>query len=98
MDMKEWIASLPGSPRPTPAAKAAGIDPSTISCQLKRGRLSAENVIILCRCFGKSPLDGLAETGYILHTDIEGVSIDEALEIATNKQIRDEVIRRIKVD
>ena len=57
MDMKEWIASLPGSPRPTPAAKAAGIDP-----------------------------------------DIEGVSIDEALEIATNKQIRDEVIRRIKVD
>ena len=98
MDMKEWIASLPGSPRPTPAAKAAGIDPSTISRQLKRGRLSAENVIILCRCFGKSPLDGLAETGYILHTDIEGVSVDEALEIATNKQIRDEVIRRITVD
>ena len=42
MDMKEWITNLPGSPRPTPAAKAAGIDPSTISRQLKRGRLSAE--------------------------------------------------------
>lgn len=55
-------------------------------------------MIILCRCFRKSPLDGLAETGYILHTDIEGVGVDEALEIATNKQIRDEVIRRIKVD
>ena len=98
MDMKEWIASLPGSPRPTPAAQAAGIDPSTISRQLKRGRLSAENVIILCRCFGKLHLHGLAETGDILHPDIDGVSIDEALKIATNKQIRDEVIRRIKVD
>lgn len=39
MEMKAWISTLPGSPLPTQAAEAAGIDRSTMSRQLKRGNL-----------------------------------------------------------
>lgn len=95
MDMKDWIASLPGSPLPTQAAEASGIDRSTISRQLKRGQLSAENVIAICRAFGKSAADGLVETGYLTPGDFEGAGVVEALSKATNQQIVDEISKRL---
>lgn len=97
MDMKDWIASLPGSPLPTQAAEASGIDRSTISRQLKRGQLSAENVIAICHAFRKSAVDGLIETGYLTPDDLEGAGIVEALAQATNQQIVDEISKRLAV-
>lgn len=95
MEMKAWISTLPGSPLPTQAAEAAGIDRSTMSRQLKRGNLSAENVIALCRAFGKSPADGLVETGHLERSDFDGAGVVDALSEATNQQILDEITKRL---
>ena len=95
MEMKAWISNLPGSPLPTQAAEAAGIDRSTMSRQLKRGRLSAENVIAICRAFDKSPADGLLETGYLKPEDFQGAGIEEALSRANNQQILNEISKRL---
>ena len=96
MNMRDWILSLPSSPLPTQAATAAGIDISTISRQLKRNHISAENVIKLCKAFGKSPIDGLIETGYLSPTAQE-ISISSALRDATNRQLAAEVTRRMDI-
>lgn len=97
MNMRDWILSLPGSPLPTQAATAAGIDISTISRQLKRNHISAENVIKLCKAFDKSPIDGLIETGYLSPTDAQEISISSALRDATNRQLAAEVTRRMDI-
>lgn len=97
MNMRDWILSLPSSPLPTQAATAAGIDISTISRQLKRNHISAENVIKLCKAFGKSPIDGLIETGYLSPTDAQEISISSALRDATNRQLAAEVTRRMDI-
>lgn len=94
MDIREWIGNLPGNPAPSQAAETAGIDKSTISRQLKRGTISAENVILLCRAHGKSPVDGLVETGYLIAAELEA-GIPRALEQATNQQLLDKVSKRV---
>ena len=97
MNMRDWILSLPGSPLPTQAAEASDIDRGTISRQLKRNHISAENVIKLCKTFGKSPSDGLIETGYLSPTDAQEISISSALRDATNRQLAAEVTRRMDI-
>ena len=97
MNMRDWILSLPGSPLPTQAAEASDIDRGTISRQLKRNHISAENVIKLCKAFGKSPIDGLIETGYLSPTDAQEISISSALRDATNRQLAAEVTRRMDI-
>ena len=97
MNMRDWILSLPGSPLPTQAAEASDIDRGTISRQLKRNHISAENVIKLCKTFGKSPIDGLIETGYLSPTDAQDISISSALRDATNRQLAAEVTRAPKI-
>lgn len=95
MDMRDWIAGLPGNPAPSQAAEKAQIDKSTISRQLKRGVISAGNVILLCRAYGKSPVDGLVETGYLRADELQGAGVPRALEQATNQQLLNEVMKRV---
>ncbi|MDO5099326.1 MAG: hypothetical protein Q4D85_11325 [Corynebacterium sp.] len=51
-------------------------------------------VIALCRGYGKSPVTGLIETGYLNEWETEGVGIPYALQKATNQQILDEILKR----
>lgn len=95
MDFKKWIEGLPGAPLVTQAAERAGIDRSTISRQLKRGSVSAENVIALARAHGASPADALVETGYLEPGELDGAGVPEALGHATNQQLLDEIHRRV---
>lgn len=95
MDFKKWIETLPGEPLVTQAAERAGIDRSTISRQLKRGMVSAENVIALARAHGHNEIDALIETGYVASEALAGAGIPQALAQATNQQILDEISQRM---
>lgn len=94
MELRGWIASLPGSPLPTQAAETAGIDASTMSRQLKRGAISAENVILLARAHGANAVDALVDHGYLNPSDAAGAGVALALESATNRELLAEVVRR----
>lgn len=98
MDFKRWIESLPGSPLVTQAAERAGIDRSTISRQLKRGVVSAENVIALARAYGHNEVDALVETGYVDAEAASRAGVPQALGYATNAQIYGEIMRRVDPD
>lgn len=95
MDHEEWIRALEDGVTPNAAAKKAGVDPSTVSRQLKRGGLSPEVVIALSRAYGKKAGDELVRTGFLEPADIEGVGVESALRLATSRQMLDEIDRRM---
>lgn len=95
-ELENWIKSLPGHPTVTGAAETARIQRTTLLRQLGRGAISAENVIRLSRAHGKSPVDGLLETGHIDEDEMQFGGIPLALGRATNQQILDEVMQRIE--
>lgn len=94
MEHNAWIADLIGEDTRRTASSKAGMAESTLSRQLSRGTLRPEMVIALCRAYGRKPVDGLVETGYLQPWEIEGVGIDQAIDQATNKQLLDGVMRR----
>lgn len=94
MEHNAWIADLIGEDTRRTASSKAGMSESTLSRQLSRGTLRPEMVIALCRAYGRKPVDGLVETGYLQPWEIEGVGIDAAIDRATNKQLLDGIMRR----
>lgn len=94
MDFETWLDELIRPDSRKNASKKAGYAQSTLSRQLEKGKLSPEMVIALCRGYGKSPVTGLIETGYLNEWETEGVGIPYALQKATNQQILDEILKR----
>ena len=94
MDFKRWIDDLIGDDSLRTASEKIGLAQSTITRQLSRNTLTAPAVIALCRAYGRKPVDGLVETGYLQPWEVEGVGIDAALDKATNQQLLGAVMRR----
>ncbi|MGO1992250.1 MAG: hypothetical protein ACTH2Y_10540 [Corynebacterium sp.] len=94
MEHRAWTDSLIDGDSYRAAAEKVGTNGSTITRQLAKEHLSPEMVIALCRAYGRKPVDGLVETGYLQPWEIEGVGIDQAIDQATNKQLLDGVMRR----
>ena len=94
MELNNWFKALTGSASIREAADKVGTSKSTLSRQLDRGTLSPEMVIALCRAYGKSPITGLVENGYLNDYETEGAGIPFALKKATNIQILHELTRR----
>ena len=69
MDNSNWVMTLIGADSLREAGRKIGASSSTISRQLERGKLQPETVIALCRAYGRSPVDGLVETGYLTVED-----------------------------
>ncbi|MHC9651205.1 DNA-binding protein [Corynebacterium diphtheriae] len=98
MEHIEWFDRLPSSPKPTNAAKAARIQPTTLIRQLERGEISANNVILLARAYNANIIQALVDTGYVKPEEVEQIGIDEALDQATNRQFLDAIWRRTDKD
>ena len=94
MDFNKRLDELIGSDTRRSAADKAGYAPSTISRQLERGYLRPETVIALTRAYERSPVTGLIETEYVHPHELEVPAVEEALKLATNQQLLDEVLRR----
>ncbi|WP_066587758.1 hypothetical protein [Corynebacterium provencense] len=94
MNYRAWINALIGTDTLRVASAKIGLSHSTITRQLSRGTLTPTAVISLCRAYGRSPVDGLVETGYLRAEETEGVGVPRALVAATNQELLDEVLRR----
>ncbi len=90
-----WIRSLPGKPSITAAARAAGIQKTTLIRQLDRGTVSAENVIEIARAYDVSPVDALVTTGHLRADEVKIVGVSIALGHATNHDLLEEVNQRV---
>lgn len=98
MDFRAWITALITPDTLRTASEKIGLSHSTVTRQLSRETLTPTTVIALCRAYGRSPVDGLVQTGYLHAAETEGVGISAALDIATNHQLLDEVLRRSDPD
>lgn len=94
MDHEAWLAGITADTT-NGAAERAGITPATLFRQLKRGKVSAENVIAIARAYGRRAGDELVATGYLAPEDLEGVGVLPALKSATNKQLLEEIDGRM---
>lgn len=76
------------------ASQKSGYAQTTLQRQVDKGTLSPTMVIALCRGYGRSPVTGLVETGYLQPWELDGASIPYTLRQATNRQLIDEFLRR----
>lgn len=95
MDHRIWLDQLIDGDSYRNAAAKIGINQSTITKQLGKEKLSAENVTALARAYGRRAGDELVVTGYLTDEDIEGVGVERALHSATNHQLLNEIDRRM---
>lgn len=94
MNVNEWLNNLKGDDSMRTASMKSGYAQTTLQRQIDKAQLSPEMVISLCRAYGRSPITGLIENGYIYPHEVEGPEVEEALDRATNQQLLDEILRR----
>lgn len=94
MNVNEWLNDLKGEDSMRAASMKSGYAQTTLQRQIDKAQLSPEMVISLCRAYGRSPITGLIENGYIFAHEMDGPDVAVALEKATNEQLLDEIMRR----
>ena len=91
---QEWYARTTGGDSFNKVGKKSGRDPSAISKAAAKGwKLSAETVIAIALGYGQNPVDALIACGFIPPMDgTHGVTLEQA----TNRQLLDEIEKRMK--
>ena len=91
---QEWYARTTGGDSFNKVGKKSGRDPSAISKEAAKGwKLSAETVIAIALGYGQNPVDALIACGFIPPMDgTHGVTLEQA----TNRQLLDEIEKRMK--
>lgn len=95
MDTIEWYEASVGGASENAVAIRAGINQRTLNRQIKAGRLTAETVAAIASAYGRDVLDGLVAAGLISRDDIRRHGARVALAAATDREIADEVWRRL---
>lgn len=97
MNNSEWLEKVTNSASVNAAANRAGIVQRTLSRQVERGEISAENVIAIAIAYGAHPVRALVDTGYLDEKYARTVDPMTALHSVTEDQLADEVLRRMKL-
>ncbi|MDK8889877.1 hypothetical protein QQA05_00410 [Corynebacterium macclintockiae] len=96
MNANEWLEQI------TPdsvgiVAKKSGISPRTLHYQIAENKLSVENILKIAVTYNQHPLRALIKTGELAEHWSNAHDIEGALAAATDEQITDEVLRRMKL-
>ena len=95
MKNRDWIGTITDDPL-NEVARRAGIPQRTLYNQLDK-KISAENVIRIAVTYGRHPLRALIDTGHIDEAWAHVPDIEASIRIATEDQLADEVLRRMKL-
>lgn len=101
MNKTQWYEAAIGKDTIKDVARKAGISTTTAWRQYADGELnfSAENVILIARAYGTSPVKALVAFGFL--NSAEGtleIGVEEALSKASWAQIVKEMSRRMEAD
>lgn len=96
MNNSKWLEKVTNNASVNAAANRAGIVQRTLSRQVERGEISAENVIAIAIAYGTHPVRALVDTGYLDEKYARTVDPMTALRSVTEDQLADEVMRRMK--
>ncbi|MCD4549703.1 hypothetical protein [Schaalia sp. lx-260] len=101
MKTAQWLKKVSGGTSVSAIATRAGYPASTLTRQIKRGQLSSDVVIQIARSYRTSILEGLIACGHITEDEAglkARANIAEALEDATDRQLIEELLRRVVDD
>lgn len=93
---EQWIRQTTGDISLRKVATEAGISQATLARQIREDTLTAESVVKIARAYGVSVVSGLQAIGVITEDDVMPAAIEKALQDATDEQLADEVLRRMK--
>lgn len=93
---EQWIRDTVGDASIRKVAAEADLNHTTLARQIREGTLTAESVVKIARAYGVSVADGLQAIGVLTQEDVLPVSIEKALQEASDEQLADEVLRRMK--
>ena len=96
MNFPEWITSITADSQGDVAARA-GIPLRTLQYQIRNGP-KIETVIAVADAYGHSPFVALVDLGYIDDSWLDQLSesTEAALMAASDEQLTDEILRRLK--
>lgn len=97
MELNQWIAELTDDTAQD-IAKKAGLPKRTVQHQLNTGRMSLENIVKIAVAYSRHPLRTLIEWEIIDPAWASVPDIEAALKLASEDQLGDEVIRRMKLN
>ena len=97
MELNQWIAELTDDTAQD-IAKKAGLPKRTVQHQLNTGRMSLENIIKISVAYHRHPMRALIEWGIVDEAWASVPDIEAALRLASEDQLGDEVIRRMKLN
>ena len=78
-------------------AKRTGISERTLHHQVSNNKISLENIIKISVAYSHHPMSALTEWGYVGEEWADTPDIESALRMASEDQLADEVLRRMKV-
>jgi hypothetical protein len=95
-DFEAYLSRITNGASRRAVADAAGIEPSTLTRQLQRGRVPVETTVAICRAFHADLLEAFVEAGYITSLEATGLTGRGALDAATDLQLAEEILRRVQ--
>lgn len=93
---ENWFRDTVGDHSINAVAQRSGLVQGTLNRQLKEGRLSPEATVAIARAYGVDVLDALVTQGLLAAADLRQHGVRAALEDATDEQIADLVLARMK--
>lgn len=96
MELNDWIQNVTAEASAQEISSKAGISLRTLQHQLSTGRMSLENKVRIATAFSHHPLRTLVEWGAVDAAWESVPDIEAALRLATDEQLTDEVLRRMK--
>lgn len=97
MDLHQWLAGITDDNAQDIAARA-NLPKRTVQHQMNTGRMSIENVIKIAAAYGHHPLRTLIEWGIVDPAWESVPDIEAALRMATEDQLGEEVLYRMKLN
>lgn len=83
----KWLQRLTNGDSGRAVAIKAGVSVATTNRQISRGEISAENVIAISRAYGQSPVEALAQTGYLTQDEATGIPRESLADLLTDQEL-----------
>lgn len=95
---KDWVDRLIGGASIRSVAIDAGIAPATLARQYTADNLQPDTIVSIARHYRRSPIEGLVALDLVSETEVAHMEVSLALRAASDVDIVDEVLRRIRAN
>lgn len=83
----QWLTRLTAGDSGRTIAQKAGASVATINRQIGKEEVTAENVIAIARGYGQSPVEALAQTGYLTADEASGLPRESLADLLTDQEL-----------